>query len=71
MHSLSQMVAQGYRFGAPSAEAEEIDSQVASGFKCPHCAGHMHYQGWHRSSSGYASYIALAICSRCGYELEF
>ena len=71
MHTITQMVAQGYRFGAPTREAEIIDSQVASRLKCPHCAGPMYYQGWHRSGNGHSSYIALAVCRRCGYELEF
>ena len=71
MDRLSQMVAQGYCFGAPTAEAEEIDAQIASGISCPKCGGTMYYEGWTSSQNGYLSYIALAVCSGCGYELEF
>ena len=71
MQSISQLVALGYRCGAPTPEAEEIDSQVASRLKCPHCGSTMYYQGWHRTGNGHSSYIALAVCNRCGYELEF
>ena len=67
MDRITNMVTKGYRFGAPTREAELIDSQVASRLKCPHCGSTMYYQGWHRSGS----YIALAVCRRCGYELEF
>ena len=71
MHSFTQMIAQGYRFGAPSAEAEEIDAQIASGIRCPKCGGTTHYEGYHRQGRGHPSYIALAVCNRCGHETEF
>jgi hypothetical protein len=71
MHSIAHMVGQGYRFGAPSAEAEEIDTQVAEGLKCRKCGGPMRYEGYHKNSGGYVEYIALAVCNRCGYEVAF
>jgi C4-type Zn-finger protein len=71
MHSIAHMVGQGYHFGAPSQEAEEIDVQVAESRKCPRCGALMRYEGYHKNSGGYVEYIALAICSRCGYEVAF
>ena len=71
MHSVEQMIALGYRFGAPTPEAEEIDGEIARGIKCPKCGRHMRYEGFYCRSKGYLSYIALAVCSRCGYEIEF
>ena len=67
MHMFAQMVADGYRFGAPSQEAEEIDSAVAERLRCPRCRGPMHYEGYHRRGS----YVALAVCDHCGYVQAF
>ena len=71
MHTLVQMVAQGYHFGAPSQEAEEIDAQVVEGLECPKCRSPMHYEGYHKHSRGYAEYIALAVCNNCRYQWAF
>ena len=71
MYNIAQMVGQGYRFGAPSQEAEEIDTQVAEGLRCRKCGGSMRYEGYHKNGGGYAEYIALAVCNRCGYEVSF
>ena len=71
MHSMAQMVAQGYHFGAPSQEAEEIDAQVAQRMKCRKCGGSMHYEGYHRNGRGYSEYVALAVCNGCGREVAF
>jgi hypothetical protein len=71
MYSLAQMIGQGYQFGAPSAEAEEIDTQVAEGLRCRKCGSSMRYEGYHKNSGGYAEYIALAVCNECGYEVSF
>jgi hypothetical protein len=71
MHSIAHMVAQGYHFGAPSQEAEEIDTQVAEGLRCRKCGGSMRYEGYHKNDGGYAEYIALAVCNRCGYAVAF
>ena len=71
MHSFAQMVAQGYRVGAPSQEAEEIDAQVADSLKCRKCHSPMHYEGYHRSCRGHTEYVALAVCDVCGYVLAF
>ena len=71
MHSITQMVAQGYSFGAPSQAAEEIDSQVAARMKCRKCGGSMHYEGFHKNGGSYAEYVALAVCNKCGHEQAF
>ena len=71
MLTMSQMITLGYRFGAPSHEAEEIDSQIAESRPCPACGGPMRYEGYHRQHNGYAEYIALAVCERCGHEISF
>jgi DNA-directed RNA polymerase subunit M/transcription elongation factor TFIIS len=65
------MIAQGYHFGAPTMEAEEIDAEVASGIKCPKCGGPMYYEGYHRRTQAYCEYIALAVCTHCGYAFPF
>ena len=65
--SLAWMLAQGYHFGAPTWEAEEIDAQVAQSLKCRKCDGSMRYQGYHN----HTEYIALAICCHCGREVAF
>ena len=67
MYSIAHMTAQGYRFGAPKRQAEEIDARIAEEQPCPRCGGLMHYEGYHREGE----YIALAVCNRCGYELAF
>ena len=71
MYNIAQMVGQGYRFGAPSAEAEEIDTQVAEGLKCRKCGGPMHYEGFHKNDGGYSEYVAVAVCNECGYAAAF
>ena len=67
MHSITQMVAQGYHFGAPSQEAEDIDAQIAARMKCRKCGGGMRYAGYHRQGE----YLALAVCDDCGHEIAF
>ena len=71
MHSIAHMVAQGYQFGAPSQEAEEIDTQVAEGLKCRRSGGSMRYEGYHKNDGGYSEYVALAVCNECGYAAAF
>ena len=34
MHTIAQMVAQGYCFGAPTQKVEEMDAQVIEGQGC-------------------------------------
>ena len=60
----------GYRSGAPSAEAEAIDAEIAEGMRCRRCGGRCTYAGCHQP---HASYIALAVCTNpaCGFENEF
>jgi hypothetical protein len=67
MTTLATMLAQGYRFGAPAQEAEQMDTQVAESQPCPRCGGPMRYEGYHRGDE----YVALAVCVRCGHELAF
>jgi C4-type Zn-finger protein len=71
MHTIAQLIAQGYRFGAPTQEVEEMDAQVVEGQPCPKCGGPMRYEGYHRHVPGYCEYVALAVCDDCGYELAF
>lgn len=59
--------AEGYYPGAPTLEAEEIDSKIAEQIRCPICGGRCGYDAWHKEGS----YIALAVCGDCGYEQEF
>ena len=67
MHSYGDMLARGYRLGAPTLEAERIDSQVAQAIRCHQCGGTMHYEGFHRPGE----YHALAVCNKCGYAMAF
>jgi len=71
MHTIAQVVAQGYHLGAPSQEAEDIDAQVAEGLKCRKCGSPMRYEGYHRRTNGYCEYVALAVCTHCGHEVAF
>ena len=57
----------GYTPNAPSEEAAEIDAAVVESRRCPECSGAMQYEPWHKPGS----YIAIAVCSRCGAECEF
>lgn len=57
----------GYHYGAPSAEVEELDARIVEGGRCKKCGGKVHYEGYHNDTS----YIALAVCNECGYEVEF
>jgi hypothetical protein len=65
------MITQGYHFGAPSQDAEEIDARIAESLACPNCGGSMHYEGYHRQHNGRYHYIALAVCNSCGHETSF
>jgi hypothetical protein len=71
MDTLLKMLAQGYRVGAPTQEAEDIDSQVAERQKCPKCDGSMRYEGYHRNNGSYRSYLAFAVCRNCGHTVAF
>jgi len=65
-HLIDHYLSSGYEFGAPSFEAEQIDSGVVRGMRCK-CGGECYYCGFHRVGS----YIALAVCRECGREREF
>lgn len=60
---------EGYRWGAPTEEAEEIDASIARRFRCPKCGGEVHYDGWTNERTG--SYIAMMVCTQCGWKREF
>ena len=57
-----------YQLGAPSPEAELIDSTIVEGMRCE-CGSSMVYVPMSKPGS----YIALAVCTRpkCGREREF
>ena len=72
MHTIAQMVAQGYHVGAPTQEVEEMDAQVIEGHPCPRCGGPMRYEGYYRRTPIYSEYVArAAVCDDCGCELAF
>ena len=71
MQSLTQLVAGGYQYGAPTPEAEAIDVEVAQAHPCPKCDGRMRYEGYHRHTNGRLEYVALAVCTACGHEISF
>ena len=66
-HARIDLTLDGYRPGAPSAEAEAIDSDVVGGMRCRKCGGQCYYESFSRQGS----YRAFAICLDCGYEEEF
>ena len=62
------LLKEGYRPGAPSAEATKIDRMIASRSICNSC----HIQGMEYAPySKEGSYRAFAICPRCKYFIEF
>ena len=67
MYSLAQMINQGYRYGAPNPEVEQMDAEVVERLKCRQCGGSMRYEGYHRPGE----YVALAVCNECGYAVSF
>jgi hypothetical protein len=71
VHTIAQLIAQGYRFGAPTQEVEDMDAQIIEGHPCPRCGGLMCYEGHHHRTPGYCEYVALAVYDDCGYELAF
>ena len=71
MDHLSPFAASGYKPGAPTLEAEAIDSEIAESRPCPSCSGQMRYQGYHRHYNGYTEYVALAVCNNCGRKISF
>lgn len=59
----------GYEYGAPSWEVEEIDAEIVSKMKCPLCGGPMRYEPYWAKDSN--SYISLAVCDPCKYTYAF
>ena len=66
-HNRVDLIQDGYWHGAPNAEAADIDSSVAENMSCRRCGGSCRYDAYHRPRS----YIALAVCRKCGHEEEF
>jgi len=58
---------EGYKRGAPSFNAAEIDGEVANRATCPKCGGACYYNAWHKPGS----YRAFIVCRQCGYRQEF
>ena len=72
MTNLKKLTVDGHKLGALSTEARAIDSTVARRRRCGHCRGRMHYEGYQQHhDNGYTEYAALAVCDRCGREIEF
>ena len=64
-------IEEGYTWGAPSQEAEQIDGQIAEGMTCQKCGHGMTYDGRHRDTPWGYEYVAAAECPKCGYRVEF
>ena len=65
--NLDTMVKNGYKWGAPTTEVENIDAAIVAKMRCPKCGSKMHYDGYHKNNS----YIALAVCNLCKHQIEF
>jgi C4-type Zn-finger protein len=70
MTPFEEMTALGYRYGAPTPQAAEIDGQVAAQQVCPRCGSPLHYEGYQHTDPRY-EYIALTVCGHCGYSRSF
>ena len=57
----------GYRPGAPNAEADAIDEAVAESMTCRKCGGSCYYEPFSRPGS----YRPFAVCLDCGHVEEF
>jgi len=57
----------GYKQAAPSREVAEEDGKIVEENSCPTCGGKMRYEPWVKRGS----YIALAVCEKCGEVFEF
>lgn len=68
LYDAADLRAAGYQPGAPSAEAAAIDGPIAESRICGKCGGAVQYRPWHRRTP--YSYIALAVCTKCGHEEE-
>jgi len=59
---------EGYTWGAPSYDAQEIDKQVANNAKCEKCGYNgLCYRPFHKPDS----YRAFILCPDCGHIDEF
>lgn len=71
LYNFSQMVSDGYHYGAPSAEVADIDAPIAERYPCPKCDSPMRYEAYHKRNGSRCTYIALAVCNCCGQQIEF
>jgi predicted RNA-binding Zn-ribbon protein involved in translation (DUF1610 family) len=67
MYDYSFRLEPGWRYVGD--EALRIDQEVAEKEPCPKCAGRMIYRPWYDLSSH--TYIAEAVCIRCGHVIQF
>lgn len=54
---------------APSDEAATNDAAVVAKMRCSKCGGKMRYEPYYNKDIG--SYIALAVCEKCGRKVSF
>ena len=63
-----RLTEQGYRPGAPSAQAESIDREVCAELTCPSCGKvGLDYVAFHKVNS----YRPFIVCAKCDYVVEF
>lgn len=67
--SLTSFLEDGYKSIAPSEEAERIDMEIVKRMKCSKCGGNMRYEPYYNEKTG--SYIAIAVCIKCGRKVTF
>jgi hypothetical protein len=67
IHTVPELLFNGYQRGAPSPDALDIDAAIAERGRCTTCGGPMRYEGYHKEGS----YIAFAVCCTCGRRVEF
>jgi len=62
-----ELIQAGYRCRPPDHKTGEIDAEVVAEMTCDACGSEMQYEPW----SKVGSYVAMAVCKRCGYVIEF
>lgn len=66
---MADLFLQGFKPGAPTRQAADIDAAVTEKSACPHCGGQMHYEPWTHGRT--KRYVAVMACYPCKYEVEF
>ena len=69
MYETTELVAQGFRVGAPTEEVEAMDAMVVERRPCRKCGGAMEYRGYHKPNGRFTEYIAMAICGSCNHRV--